>query len=116
MLRNCLAPAALICCTLAGATTAKADIIRIALVVADNQADYANNAALVPTFAALLKKSPAIKATHSGTDAAKLTITTTSVWASEADLKSVTDTAEWKATAGKLKYKTYNAEVFEVVP
>jgi len=31
-------------------------------------------------------------------------------------LKAATDTPEWKATAGKLKYKTYTAEVFQVAP
>jgi hypothetical protein len=95
---------------------ARADVIRVATVVAENQADYANNAALVPAFEAMLKKAPAVKATASGTDAAKLTIVTTSVWAQESDIKSATDTAEWKATAGKLKYKTYTAEIFQLVP
>jgi hypothetical protein len=112
-----------LCCALSAAAlacysaaAARADVIRVATVVAENQADFASNAALVPTFVELLKKSPAIKATYSGTDAAKLTIVTTSVWAQESDIKSVTDSAEWKATAGKLKYKTYNAEILQVVP
>ena len=52
----------------------------------------------------------------SGTDAGKLTIVTTSVWGAESDIKSVTDTAEWKAAASKLKYKTYTAEVLQLVP
>jgi hypothetical protein len=115
VIRNTLTLAVLGFCAVAGATTVKADVIRVALVVAENQADYANNAALVPTFVALLKKG-GIKAAYSGTDAAKLTIATTSVWANEADIKSVTDTADWKAAAGKLKYKTYSSEVFQVVP
>jgi hypothetical protein len=104
------------CYCVAGAPAAKADVIRIATVVAENQADYANNAALVPAFVALLKKASVVKATYSGIDAGKLTITTTSVWPTAADIKTVTDTADWKAAAGKLKYKTYTAEVFEVVP
>ncbi len=111
-----LTATALGCYCVAGIPAAKADVIRIATVVAENQADYANNAALVPTFVAMLKKASAVKATYSGTDAGKLTITTTSVWPTEADIKSVTDTADWKAAAGKLKYKTYTAELFEVVP
>jgi len=119
-MRNVLATvataAAIGCCCALGAPAARADVIRIATVVAENQTDYANNAALVPTFVALLKKGSAVKASYSGTDAGKLTITTTSVWPTEADIKSVTDTADWKAAAGKLKYKTYTAEVFEVVP
>ena len=85
-------------------------------MVAENQADYANNAALVPGFVAMLKKATAVKATWSGTDAAKMTIVTTSVWPQESDIKSLTDTADWKAAAGKLKYKTYTAEIFQVVP
>jgi hypothetical protein len=97
------------------AAAARADVIRVATVVAENPTDFANNVALVPTFAGLLKKAPAIKATFSGTDEAKLTIVTTSVWAQESDIKSVTDTPEWKAAAGKLKYKTYTAEIFQVV-
>jgi hypothetical protein len=108
--------AVLACYSAAGAPAARADVIRVATVVAENQADFASNAALVPTFVELLKKAPAIKATYSGTDAAKLTIVTTSVWAQESDIKSVTDTAEWKATAAKLKYKTYTAEILQAVP
>jgi hypothetical protein len=111
-----LTAAALGCYCVAAAPAARADVIRIATVVAENPADYEANAALVPAFVALLKKAPVVKATYSGTDAGKLTITTTSVWPSAADIKSVTDTADWKAAAGKLKYKTYTAEVFEVVP
>ena len=65
---------------------------------------------------ALLKKGTGVKATWSGIDAAKLTIVTTSVWPEESDIKSATDTAEWKATAAKLKYKTYTPEIFQVVP
>ncbi len=114
---RCALPlAALACYSVAGGPAANADVIRIATVVAENQADYTNNAGLVPTFVALLKKSSAVKATFSGTDAGKLTITTTSVWPDEAAIKTLTDTADWKAAAGKLKYKTYTAEVFQVVP
>ena len=102
-------------CTAAGLTAAKADVMLVATVVAENQADYDNNAALVPAFAKMLQKGP-VKATYSGVDSAKHTIITTSVWANEADIKKVTDTAEWKAAAGKLKYKAYTAEVFQVSP
>ncbi|MFL5251785.1 MAG: hypothetical protein ACJ8AI_02635 [Rhodopila sp.] len=115
MFKQAVTLAAFGVCTIAGLAVAKADVIRVALVVAENQADYENNVALVPTFANLLKKGP-VKATYSGTDPAKHTIVTTSVWASEADIKTVTDTSEWKASAGKLKYKAYTAEVFQVAP
>src|SRR5271166_1448119 len=103
-------------CSVAGMTAARADVIRVAIVVAENQADYASNAALVPTFEALLKKATDIKAAYSDTDAEKLTIVTTSVWPNEADIKSVTDTADWKAAAAKLKHKIYSVEIFQVVP
>ena len=112
---RCALPLAALAC-FAGAPAANADVVRVATVVAENQADVDNNAALVPTFVALLKKAPVVKASYSGTDAGKLTIVTTSVWGAESDIKSVTDTAEWKAAAGKLKYKTYTAEVLQVVP
>jgi len=102
--------------SVAGMTAAKADVIRIAIVAAENQADYANNVALIPTFEALLKKGTDLKAAYFGTDAEKLTFVTTSVWPNEADIKSVTDTADWKAAAAKLKHKTYTVEIFQVVP
>nr|WP_294531325.1 hypothetical protein [uncultured Rhodopila sp.] len=112
---RCALPLAVLACY-AGAPAAHADVIRVATVVAENEADFTANAALVPTFVALLKKAPAVKASFSGTDAGKLTIVTTSVWPEESAIKSVTDTAEWKAAAGKLKYKTYTAEVLQLVP
>ena len=41
-------------------TAAKADVIRVAIVVADSQADYTSNAGLVSNFEALLKKAAGI--------------------------------------------------------
>jgi hypothetical protein len=102
--------------SLVGVTAAQADALRVAVVVAENQADYENNVALLPTFAALLGKGKGIKAVYVGTDAAKFTITTSSVWSDPADISSVTDTADWKATAAKLKAKPYAGEVFTIVP
>lgn len=101
---------------IAGLTPAKADVFRTAIAVAENQADYENNVALLPTFAELLKKGTGVKAVYAGTDAAKLTVTTTSVWANEADVASVTGTAEWKAAAAKIKAKSYAGEVFQLIP
>ena len=49
MLRSVLTAAAFALCTIAGLTAAKAEVLRIAVVAADNAADYANNAALAPT-------------------------------------------------------------------
>ena len=103
-------------CMAGSLTAAKADVLRIAIVPADNEADYANNAALAPTFEALLKKGKGVKDVHVGVDAAKFTIASSSVWANADDIKSVTDTAEWKATVGKLKAKPFTPEVFQIAP
>jgi len=103
---------------LAGATgvsVARADSLRIAIVTADNDADYKSNAAMLPTFADLLKKGGA-KAVYVGTDAEHMAITSSSVWASADDIAKVTGSADWKAAAGKLKNKSYVTEIFEVQP
>jgi hypothetical protein len=114
MLRGVLAAAAFVLCAAAGLTAAKADVIRVALVVADKQADYDSNVALAPTFDALLKKAAGVKTAYVGTDAGKLTIMSSSVWPDEAAIKALTDSADWKAAAGKLKYKTYTVEIFQI--
>jgi hypothetical protein len=114
MLRSALTAGVFALCTVAGLTAAKAEVLRIAVVVADNAADYANNAALAPTFAALLKKGNGVKDVYVGTDEAKMSIASSSVWDSEANAKAATSTDEWKATAGKLKFKTYTVEFLEV--
>jgi len=116
MLRNVLTAGTIGLCTIAAHTAAKADVLRIAVVVADSAADYANNAALLPTFAALLKKGAGVKEVYVGTDAAKMTIATTSVWANESDIAAVTGSAEWKAAAGKLKSKPFTPEVLQITP
>jgi hypothetical protein len=97
-----------------GVTAARADMIRDAIVIADNKGDYDANKALLPTFADLLKKGGA-KAVYVGSDDAKMAITSTSVWGSQAEIDAVTGTADWKAAAGKLKYKTYTPEVFQLM-
>jgi hypothetical protein len=99
----------------AGPGAAKADVLRIAIATADNQADYDHNAATVATAKALLLKGTGVKAVYVLQDPAKMTVASVSVWPSEADIHSVTDSADWKSmVAGKLKYKTYTVEVFEV--
>jgi hypothetical protein len=100
----------------ASLTSANADVIRIAVVSADSKADFDNNAALVATFEALLRKGAGVKGVYAGTDAEKMSITTTSVWGSASDVAAVTDSADWKAAAGKLKAKTYTTEIFELAP
>ncbi|HXW20530.1 MAG TPA: hypothetical protein VEK35_08515 [Roseiarcus sp.] len=97
-------------------TTANAEALRIAVVTADNKADYDNNVALLPGFAALLKKGAGVKGVYVGVDADKMSITTSSAWGSASDVSAVTDSADWKALAAKLKAKTYTSEVFEIVP
>jgi hypothetical protein len=114
MLRSVLTAGVFALCTVAGLMAAKAEVLRIAVVVADNAADYTNNAALAPTFAALLKKGTGVKGVYVGTDAAKMSIASSSVWDSEANAKAATSTDEWKAAVGKLKFKTYRAEFLEV--
>src|SRR5271165_6917154 len=73
------------------------------------------HAALLPTFADLLKKGGA-KAVVVGADAEHMAIATTSVWGSAADIAKLTGSDDWKAAAGKLKRKSYTTEVFEVAP
>jgi uncharacterized lipoprotein NlpE involved in copper resistance len=101
-------------CTIAGLTAAKADVVRIAIVTADNQADFDKNNAMSETAKALLMKGNGVKAVYILADPAKLTVASVSVWPSEADVHSVTDTANWKSFAGTLKSKTYTVEVFEL--
>jgi hypothetical protein len=96
--------------------TVNADVLRIAVVSADNKADYDNNVALLPGFAALLKKGSGVKGVFVGADPDKMSITTSSAWGSATDVSAVTDSADWKALAAKLKAKTYTTEVFEIVP
>lgn len=96
-----------------GLSAANADVLRIAIVVADNQADYDNNVKTLPTFGELLKKGGA-KSVLVGMDPAKMSITSSSVWGSADDAAKATSTDDWKAAAGKLKYKAYTAEVFEL--
>ena len=99
----------------AAITVARADVMRIAIVEADNEDDFRSNAAMLPTFADLLKKGGA-KAVTVGADAEHKSIATSSVWGSAAELAKVTGSDEWKAAAGKLKRKSYTTEVFEVAP
>jgi hypothetical protein len=114
MLRGVLAAGAFVLCAAAGLTAAKADVIRVALVVAGNPADYASNAAMAPAFDALLKKAAGVKTAYVGVDMANLTIMSASVWPDEATAKALTDSADWKAAAGKLKYKIYTVEFFQI--
>ena len=96
-------------------SAASADVLRVAIVEAENDADYAGNVALLPTFVDLMKKGGA-KSVTVGSDAAKKSIGTSSVWGSAADIAKLTGSDDWKAAAGKLKRKSYTAEVFEVAP
>ncbi len=99
----------------AAISVAKADVLRVAIVEADNEADFKSNAALLPTLADLLKKLGA-KSVVAGTDAEHMAIATSTVWGSAADIAKVAGSDEWKAAAGKLKRKSYTTEVFEVAP
>jgi len=85
------------------------------IVVAETPADYASNVQLVPTFGAILRKVAGVKDVHMGLDADNLAITSSSVWPDAASMRSVTDTAEWKATAAKLKSKPLTVQIFQIV-
>ena len=100
---------------LAAPTVVRADILRVAVVEAESDADYTNNVALLPALADILKKGGA-KSVTVGTDAEHKSIATSTVWASAADLAKVAGSDEWKAEAGKLKRKSYTTEVFQVAP
>jgi hypothetical protein len=113
-LRAALAFGAIAVCVAAAPTAARADVIRIALVTADSPADFDNNAALLPEYSALLKKGAGVKEVAVFADAAKLLIGTSSVWASEADVKAITESAEWKAVVAKQKAKTLNIGIYQV--
>lgn len=96
------------------ASVAHADVVRLAIVIADNQADYENNAKLVPMFETLLSKGTGVKDVHVGMDPALRVIGSTSVWPNVEDVKSVTDTDEWKATVAKLKAKPYVPVILQI--
>src|SRR5271169_6090685 len=116
VVRSALMAGTFAVCVAASLTAARAEVIRVAVVTAGSATDYQSNAALVPAFAALLKKGSGVKAVYAGTDAANMSITTTSVWANEADIAAVTGSAERKAEADKLKSKSYTIGVFQLAP
>jgi hypothetical protein len=95
---------------------AKADVLRHAQVVAANEADYKANIQLIPTFNAMLKKSPGLKAIFVAFDPAKNTFTNTSIWDNAQSIAAVTGSDEWKATVTKLKTSALNIEVLEIQP
>jgi hypothetical protein len=76
--------------------------------------------ALLPTLTVLLKQGTGVKDVHVGTNAAKMSIATSSVWADETDISSVTGTSDWKAAMDKLSKPTspYRVitEVFQITP
>ncbi|RBP09068.1 hypothetical protein DFR50_12337 [Roseiarcus fermentans] len=99
----------------ASLSAARADVLRVAVVEAASDEDFKSNVALLPAFADLLKKGGA-KSVTVGSDGEHKSIATASVWGSAADLAKLTGSDDWKATAGKLKRKSYTTEVFEVAP
>jgi hypothetical protein len=101
---------------LAGTSPARADVMRIAVVIADNAADYQANAALLPGFVKMLKAGAGAKDVNSGTDAAHNAIMSTSVFPNAAAVEAVTGSDAWKAEAAKLKAKSYTINVFDLAP
>jgi hypothetical protein len=112
--RNILIAGAFAFCAAASLTAAKADVVRIALVVAGSQADYDSNASISPVAQELLKKGKGVKTIYMINDPAKLTRGSVSVWDNEADATTATSTAEWKALMGKMKSKSYTIEILEI--
>ena len=101
---------------LAGLNSARADVMRIAVVIADNAADYKANAALLPAFVKMLKAGAGVKEVSSGTDAANNAIMSTSVFPNAAAVSAVTGSERGKAQAAKLKAKSYTINVFDLAP
>ena len=108
-----LAGAAAFC--IASGSAARADVVRVAVVIADNAADYQANAALLPAFADMLKKGGG-KEVHVATDAAHMTVTSVSVFPDAAAVGAVTGSDAWKAEAAKLKSKSYTIGVYDILP
>jgi hypothetical protein len=109
-----LAGAAAFC--FAGFNSARADVMRVAVVIADSPADYQANAALLPAFVKMLKAATGAKDVSSGTDAANNAIMTTSVFPNAAAVTALTGSDAWKAEAAKLKAKSYTINVFDLSP
>jgi hypothetical protein len=100
----------------AGLATAQADVLRHAQVVASSKADFDANVQLIPTFNAMLQKSPGLKQVFVGFDPAKNTFTSTSIWDKADSVAAVTGSPEWKETVAKLKSTALNIEVLEIQP
>jgi hypothetical protein len=96
-------------------STAKADVMRIAIVAAASQADDAVNVAMMSTFSDMYKSGGA-STVYVGHDAEHMSIASFSVWPDRAALTKVTGAAGWKAAVEKLKYKTLKIEVFDIAP
>jgi hypothetical protein len=94
-------------------TTANADVMRIAIAVADNKADYDANVGMTAIFADLYRKAGATSV-YVGTDAENLSWASFSVWHSEADIDRLTNSPAWKAEFAKLKYENVRVEVFQL--
>ena len=95
---------------------ANADVLRHAQVVAANEADYKANIQLIPTFNAMLKKSPGLKVIYVAFDPVKNTFTNTSIWDNAQSVAAVTGSDEWKTTVAKLRTSGLNIEVLEIQP
>jgi hypothetical protein len=86
---------------------ARADVMRIVVIVAADQADYDADLKEQHNAIDLMKKGD-LKTGYVVADPAKLTVGTVSIWESEDKFDAVADTDPCKALIGWLKYSTRN--------
>jgi hypothetical protein len=115
MKKSLLVALALAC----AATAASADIIRVTVVQAANQDDFAfNDKITTDAVLGLIKKSNGGRAAYAYRDAKMMITGSVSLWPDEATAKSVMETPEWKAQVSeKLKIaqdgKAFTVQVFD---
>ena len=96
----------------AAATAAQADVLRLAIVIAPDQAGYESNVTMTATFLDLYKKVGATSCTV-GHDPTHLAIASSCVFANEAAITAATGSPEWAAANAKLKVQTRIIELLQ---
>ena len=92
--------------------TAKADVLRLAIVIAPDQAAYENNVGLTSTYEELYKKGGGTSCTV-GSDPTHLAIASSCLFPNEAAIAAMTALPEWKAAYAKLKPQMVIIEVLQ---
>jgi len=93
-------------------TAAQAEVLRLAIVIAPDQAGCESNVTMTSTFEDLYKKAGATSCTV-GHDATHLAIASSCVFANEAAIAAVTGSPEWAAANAKLKIQTRIIELLQ---